>query len=580
MSRLWWALLVGGALTHQVSGQQSPSSIVQTVQESLQEAGKKDEAASDKANCFCQRILAEKQQTVEKMQQQLTGLSHDIDEQQASMTRLDVEINMHQQELDSSSNALATAVALRKTDEEKFNEDQQSHTQSIDQLQGALAALKKHNSVDVALIALQTVKQRYANVRFGRHISLMQVQQHLQDSSSPEVVTGVVERMMHSFQKDLRDMRDDEAVNKERHEGLVSAKSQEIQSQKKHLLEKKQRLAGSKVKAGFNAQIKTRSEKVLDANIQLLSALKDVCQQSDSSFQKRKDALQAEFIALAEVQTALAGAQFLAISSRSRGDGAEKLCSVAVEIQDDSWRERAKAACKQAQSGSPQAAAESVEELETDIHQAQEEATRKQDECTQEIRGAQLESEVAAKQESAEANFVGSEQQAAEEQIEDLTSQSDGADKAKSDYADVVAAQKDAAQELRIAITRGEEALKTAASKARNQPATMKINEALDQAEKLMASMEDTNGAKSLQDLTSLMDSLRLVAGKALIPLRLMKAESEESAITIKEDAESRAHAGAPKCDANKLGAETARLKSYRFKLGRAAEALAWETLR
>lgn len=558
---------------------------MQTVQDAMEAAGKKDEEAHEKTGCFCQTILAEKQGTVDKMQQQLTGLGHDIDEQQASSSKLEMEIKMHQEELDSNSQALATAVALRKSDEEKFTEDEQSHTQSVEQLKNALRALKKHNSIDLALIAIRSVRKRSAVTRGGR-ISLLQLQRSSRglQSNDPAMVAGVVQRMMTTFSTELRDMRDDEVVAKTRHEGLVSAKSSEIRTQKKHVLEKKQRLASNKVNLGYKSQIQTRAQKVLDANVQLLSVLKDACQNNDDSFQKRKDALQAETVALAEVQTALAGAQFLsvAIASHSRNDGADKLCSVASEIQNDSWRERAKAACNKARTGATQAAAEDVEELETDIHQAQEEASRKQDECTQQIRGAQEESEIAEKQESAEANFVGSEQQSAQEQIDDLTSQSDGADKAKSDYAQLVATQKEALQSLRIATSRGEEALKTAGERARSEPATSKINEAIAQADKLMQVADDyaASSGKSVQEVSSKTDSVRLAAGKALIPLRMLKAESEESAINIKEESESRAHAGAPKCDINKLGAETARLKSYRFKLGRAAESLAWETLR
>jgi len=563
-------------------GQPLPSEAVQRVQEQLEAAAKQDENANEKAGCFCQTNLAEKQQTVDNMQSQLTQLSHDIDETTARISQLDVEVKMHGEELESNTNALSKAEAIRQKDLEKFTDEQQSHADSIDQLKSALDAINKHGAVDVALIAVKKVTRRFAGRTEKQQ--LVQLQRHLRGKSSPAEVTGVLQHMIGTFGKSLQELRDDEVEAKSRHEDIVAAKSQEIRSQKKHMLGKQQRLAKSKVSLGFNQQIKDRSEKLLESNIKLLNSFKQLCQRSDDSFTVRRDAVQAEIEALSSAQAELAGASLLSVSEGVRGDGAEKLCSAAIEIQEKDWKERAQAACKTARkpdTGSKQAAADSIEELETDIREAQDEAARKQDDCTKEIQGAQDAASMAAREESAEANFVGSEQQSAEEQIQDLTLQGEHADKAKSDFDQVSTGQQKAVQALRVATSRGKEILTSAADRA-GMPAAGNINQAIGFSEKLMSEADSfaSDLQSEKQELSALCDNVRLTAGKVMIPLRLMKADSEEEVIAIKENGESRAEARAPKCDATDLAAKVAKLKNYRYMLGKAAEKLAWETLR
>jgi hypothetical protein len=559
-----------------VRGRPAIGAVVQAAQQEWQTVGEKDQAAHDKAGCFCQTNLAEKQQTVESLQSQLTGLSHDIDEQNAKISQLDVEVKQHSEELDSSSGALATAEALRKKDNEKFVDDEQSHTQSIDSLQSAIDAIKNPHSSGDSFIAIREVAKR---AKDGQ-VAFVQLQHRLKTmgSSNPAEITGVMEHMLNSFSTNLQSMRDEEVEAKKRHEDLAAAKRSEISSQKKHVMEKTQRLAKTKVSENFKEQIQARSQKVLDANVQLLNELKQICQSNDESFEARHEIQGNLITTLAGAQVDIAGAQLLSVSGTSRGDGIGDLCLIAAGLQEEDWRSQAKKACEKAKAGAKQDAADAIEALEADIRQAQNEVSRKQDDCTEEIRSAQTEAGVAAREESAEADYVGSSQKDAEDQIAALQAQADGAEKAKAVYEQVTATRKEAFQAMRVATSH----LKQASDRASGSAASGKIGEALAEAEKLMAAADgyDGDSDKASQELAGLLRAVQTVAGKAMIPLRLMKADSEEAAISIKEDHESRAHARRPTCDANKLASEVARFKGYRDELGKAAESLAWASLR
>jgi len=563
-----------------VRGRTSPGAAVQRAQEKLQAAGEKDGSAHDKGGCFCQTILTEKQQTVENMQQQLTALSHDIDEQTAKVAQLDVEVKQHQQELESNSNALASAESIRKRDQDQFTDEEQLHTQSIDQLQNALAALNPH-STDAALITIREVTSR---TKGRQQLVLLQAQKGLRvgSASSPVEITGIMQRMLTSFNKNLQGMREDEITAKTRHEGLAAAKSSEISTQQKFITEKNRRLATTKVSVNFQSQIQTRSQKVLDSNVQLLSTLKQMCQRNDESFEIRKRILQTEYTALSGAQAEIAGAQLLSVSGTSRGDGVTAICSIPPEFQEKKWRDKANVACDKAKAGLKQDAADAIEALELDVKEAQSEVSRQQDACTEEIHGAQVEASAAASRQSTEADFVDSEQKDAQEQIDAMTAQSEGAVKAKADFAQVVSSQNEAFQALLVATSSGKDILNAAGNSAGGKAAQGKIAEAIGESEKLMAAVDDFVAAndKDAQQLAAQLNAVQLAAGKALIPLRLMKADSEEAAIDIKEESKSSAHAMRPNCDAASLAAEVSKLNAYRSKLGKAAESLAWESLR
>ena len=88
--------------------------------------------------------------------------------------------------------------------------------------------------------------------------------------------------------------------------------------------------------------------------------------------------------------------------------------------------------------------------------------------------------------------------------------------------------------------------MKSAAGRA-NAPAASKINEAITQSEKLMSETNDFVGAldAQTQELSGECDAVRVAAGKVMIPLRLIRADSEEDAIAIKENGDARIHATA-----------------------------------
>ena len=221
-----------------------------------------------------------------------------------------------------------------------------------------------------------------------RATSLLQQLGGQKAGQSPDMVYGVVKQMKATFSEDLEDMRTQEATASERHEGLVDAKSQEIAALKKQLMDKKSRLAKSKVQGANRAQQKERSEKLLDAQSEVLGSMRELCQRNEESFEARQEARQGELVALSSAQAELAGAQLLSVGARGMGGGVDALCSAALEITDKAWRARAKEACEKGRAGAAQDAADATESLTSDLRAAAKEAAKEKEECSQSIQDA------------------------------------------------------------------------------------------------------------------------------------------------------------------------------------------------
>lgn len=571
------------------------SSTLQAVQESLQAEGKKDDAAYDKVACWCQNQIAERQQTNEKMQQQHDVLQHDIEEETARTSRIDLELGSHEDELDASVTTLHEASALRNKEAEKFHESETSHMQSISQLDQALEAINRNHASELALSLVQSAALRHVRVGMASsQLTKLKMQLQGRALNSPEVVRGVIQQMKTMFNEDLRDLRDSEITAKEHHDSITAAKKQEIDSLKKQIMEKKQRSATTKVVLGHKKQFLERSEKLLDINMQLLVSLKTSCTRSDENHQQRQEVQQAALPALSAALAELAGVGFLGLDKAAGakqhqqvlGDGVELVCGAAREIfEEKAWKAKVQAACKKAQAGGVAAlqdAADDVESLEDEIKGELEGVRQEQSECERTAHEAEADASARAQQASAEASFIGSEKAATASEIQDAESQAAGAEKAKTDLLKLRSAQHSVMQDWALALTHDVELLRKSRTAGGNGPAAVRIEEAEEKVKKLMAVIAtfDKEADADVQHMSALLDDVQRAASKVLIPLRLMHADSEEAAVAIDEEADATSHPSQPKCDAASLRSREQLLSGHVHRLSTAAARLSMEALR
>lgn len=571
-------LLTPATATSTRHGDPALRRLLQQAQEQLETANDKDKSAYDAVACWCKSHTSEVEEALQLMDTRVTGLGHDMQAQKAVNARLHIELGSHEEDLASSSQSLSTAEALRSRDAAKFADDEQSHVQSIDQLKQALEALNRGAPASEAFSLLSR--------RAKSSPAFVQLQRRLRATNSPQVVTGVLKEMMSTFSRNLEDMRTSEQTAAQQHQDLVAAKGLEIQSLRKHLTQKRKQLADGELSVKYNTELSGRLKKLLDANKGVLAGMQAFCSRNENSFEVRQLGVQNQFVALSSAQAALAGAQLLHVASsvrdsahsKARGDGTEAVCDAALELAGSAWRDRGQAACEKARAGAAQDAADATEALAADIRAAKEAASSQLRQCQEAVREAKDDASVAAKEASAEASFAGSEKTSADEQIKEVEEQAAAADSAKQKLVEVVTEQGHALQALHGALGRTATALGHMPTSSR--PA--EVEQAIEKSGPLAAAAATLGqqiGA-DLQHLSGSLDAVRIAAGKVLVTLRLMRADSEEEVVEAHEEGASRGTPAEPHCDSASLTSKVRRLEGYEQHLGAAAEALAYDVLR
>jgi hypothetical protein len=562
----------------------APADKIQVIQAKLESEAEQDKEAYDALGCWCQENLAAKQQAAEGMDVQVNGLSHDIEAQSAENARLNMELTSHQKELDDSQESLNQAKSMREEAANKFASDHQATTQYVNQLDDALTAVNRPEN-RLSLVSNMRSMLRAA----GSDGLFLQLQKKTGGSTSPDVVAGVIKQMRSTFAEDLQDMEADESASAERHEDLAKAKAQEIGAIKRQIATKKQLAAAGGMQVARQKELVDRLSTLRDANAGLLASVKSLCDASEGAFQGRQDERQAELVALSSAQSAIAGAQFLALEGGRRqggraghfGDGgAEELCLAAMGIANKTWKAAAQAACEKARAGQTQDAADATEALEGAISAAQRAAESDAELCREAQKEAAAEHERASESLDTQSNSVGSDKQSAESQIDDVTQQSASADKAKATLVELRAKQRKVLQGMRFPAGLFPELLKHMP-----QVAVPKLQEAAQHSEKLAKAAEayDSRAEADAQKVSHNVDVTMSASAKVLITLRLIRADAEEAAISIKRERGVQAaltNRGPASCDAAALTAKAQQMGDILKKLSDAAEGLAFSALR
>jgi len=568
---------VAGLATHSDAAAK-PAEMLTVIQKRLEQDAEKDSGASEKMACFCQTYLQQKESAVTQLQEELDGVSHDLEAQTAENARLHYELDDHRKELEEGKADLASATAIRERHAAQVSEDEKAHVENIGQLDGALTALGSAPGSDSGLALAQ--------LRGGsRHSEVVRraVAGLSTKKTSPDEIRGILKQMRANFHENLQDLRHEEATSAAQHDDLVHAKAAEIDALQHRVERKTQLAAAGGVDVARKHEQQDKSADLLQSNQRLVSAMQGACQQSEDSAQARKDLRQTQLVDLAAALADLSGTQLLAVTGGRRAHaGPEDLCLAGISLPTKELREAAHSACEQARSGRSQDAADAVQDIVDQLKTAQANATASAEQCSHELRASKDAAQEAAQVDQVHANVISSDKQTLEEQIKGVEDQAAGSEKAKTALAEAKQAMHGAVSDT--AMTANSIADVTMHLQGR-LPANVagKLAAVKENSNKLKASALDfdTSLSKQVDSITSLLDASSRSAARLLIPLRLHRADVEEEEVDLHEKQHhSTALASRVHCDAAGLSGKAQQLGAQAEKLGTIAADLAYAALR
>lgn len=544
----------------------------------LDKEAQADEKAHDKLGCWCQQNTAAVSKVVDDARSKSEEMHHKIEELTARSSQFSIEIDSHESDIESTQHSLDQAKSMREKEASKFEDDEAMHMSSVESLDGALKTLRKGHGHEMDLTLASLRKKLQKDPKASKLMLLAHKQ--LRGKQDPNQINGILKQMKGTFESNLDSMRKEDEVSQKRFSDLVGAKEEMLKAQAAGLANKKRSAAQASVELAESKKRQASADRTQEADTALLISMQDLCKVEDESFTARKMERQSEVTAISEALASLAdmSANQLAVlatlsgikRSPLSGDGAEKICAVAHGNKiDRKLRQKAQAACDDAKAGKAKDAAKKANALKEEVDAAQKETEKKSAKCYQSTEEAESDADLHSAEEERSKSAVSN----MEAEITALHEQTASNEKAKTDLLAAKEAQHAALQEMQFTCLSAAKLLRKASDKAKGSGAHAKLTEALKHSEALASMAKDAqaNTEKNVAAVLEAQKGSMKALSKALIPLKMAKARSEEDAINARESHEDATSVG---CDAAALKEQASELSGLSKDLEDASDAL------
>merc|ERR1719515_487442 len=241
--------------------------MLQDMQKTVEEEGKKEEDLFDKFMCYCQGGEGALEASIEQGKAQIEQLSATIKRGTAEKSQLEQDLVQHKADRAEAEKTITESTALREKEASEYAATSGDMKSNIASMTAALEALKKGLSASLLQTGVgNTLRNIIAHspaVREAQRDSLMSF---LETGSGAEggsdTIIGIVEQMKETMEADLAETESKEAEGKTTYETLMTSKKSEIEAAGKAIETKSVRVGTVAVEI---VQAKADLEKTTDA---------------------------------------------------------------------------------------------------------------------------------------------------------------------------------------------------------------------------------------------------------------------------------------------------------------------------
>merc|ERR1719359_602987 len=217
--------------------------MLQDMQKTVEEEGKKEEDLFDKFMCYCSNGEGALQASITEGKAQIESLSAAIERGTAEKSQLDQDIVGHKADREAAQKTIKESTAMREKEASEFAATSGDMKSNIGAMAGALDALKKGLSASLLQTSVGNVLRNIIShspaVRAGERSLLMSC---LESGSGMEggsdQIIGIVEQMKETMEADLKEAESSEAEAKSGFETLMTSKTSEVAAAGKAIEEK------------------------------------------------------------------------------------------------------------------------------------------------------------------------------------------------------------------------------------------------------------------------------------------------------------------------------------------------------
>merc|ERR1719515_135655 len=286
--------------------------MLQDMQKTVEEEGKKEEDLFDKFMCYCEGGEGALDASIQQGKAQIEQLSATIKRGTAEKSQLEQDLVQHKADRAEAEKTITESTALREKEASEYAASSGDMKSNIASMTAALEALKKGLSASLLQTGVgNTLRNIIAHspaVREAQRDSLMSF---LETGSGVEggsdTIIGIVEQMKETMEADLAETESKEAEGKTTYETLMTSKKSEIEAAGKAIETKSARAGAVAVEV---VQAKADLEKTTSAvaeDTEFKANLKKSCATKQKEWDARQKLRAEEIKAISETIEMLNG---------------------------------------------------------------------------------------------------------------------------------------------------------------------------------------------------------------------------------------------------------------------------------
>merc|ERR1719272_1006265 len=301
------ALLLGGAdastLEHKVNPIRKVVTMLQMMQNKVEADGKRAEAIYDKFMCYCANAETLLGGAITAAENKIPQLESTIKEDIAAKKQLEADLKAHKADRTAAKGAIAKATALREKEAAAFAKEKGDTETNIAALAKAIPAIEKGMSgflqtTSASVLRSLSVSMDMSSVDREMLASFLSAKSGYAPASGE--IVGILKTMDDEMKADLKDTTESEAAAIASFDGLVAAKTKEINALTKAIETKTARVGELAVKTAQAGNDLEDTKEDLEESKKFLADLEVNCENKKKEWAEYGKMMQQELLALAD----------------------------------------------------------------------------------------------------------------------------------------------------------------------------------------------------------------------------------------------------------------------------------------
>merc|ERR1719272_2077085 len=331
------ALLLGGAdastLEHKVNPIRKVVTMLQMMQNKVEADGKRAEAIYDKFMCYCANAETLLGGAITAAENKIPQLESTIKEDIAAKKQLEADLKAHKADRTAAKGAIAKATALREKEAAAFAKEKGDTETNIAALAKAIPAIEKGMSgflqtTSASVLRSLSVSMDMSSVDREMLASFLSAKSGYAPASGE--IVGILKTMDDEMKADLKDTTESEAAAIASFDGLVAAKTKEINALTKAIETKTARVGELAVKTAQAGNDLEDTKEDLEESKKFLADLEVNCENKKKEWSEYGKMMQQELLALADTIKILNDDDALELFKKTLPGGASSFLQIQV----------------------------------------------------------------------------------------------------------------------------------------------------------------------------------------------------------------------------------------------------------